>query len=136
MISLYDLAKDLEPKLHDFEFAERTSKTVSLLVALQVLPIKRQAQHAKLHTTFAALFVAAYDQGSEFCLEFSSSAYNRAFNIPSSSFHYIKLMEANGLIDPIGPKQWKITSKLEQAVAPLRYVEPQASQLRDFSLSI
>ena len=132
MISLYDLAKDLEPKLNDFEFAERTSKTVSLLVALQVLPIKRQAQHAKLHTTFAALFVAAYDQGSEFCLEFSSSA----FNIPSSSFHYIKLMEANGLIDPIGPKQWRITSKLEQAVAPLRYVEPQASQLHDFSLSI
>ena len=105
MISLYDLAKDLEPKLHDFEFAERTSKTVSLLVALQVLQIKRQAQHAKLHTTFAALFVAAYDQGSELCLQFSSSAYNRAFNIPSSSFYCIKLMEANGLIEPIGPKQ-------------------------------
>lgn len=121
--SLYDYATEAEFLLQDFLHAERCAKTVSLLMAQGVLPIKRQKQHAMLHMTFASLLVQAYEDGGEFEAKFSSTAYNSRHNVPSATHFMLKLMVAQGLLEEIGVKTYKITEALEQAVGPIELNE-------------
>ena len=54
--SLYDLAEQVDGRLDDFAFAERTAKVETALTATQVLPIKRAIQHETQHKKLSALF--------------------------------------------------------------------------------
>lgn len=119
MNSIYDFAPEAEFLLQDFLHVERCAKTVSLLMAKGVLPIKRQKQHTQLHMTFASLLVQAHDDGGEFEAKFSSTAYNARYGIPSTTSYMLRLMTAQGLLEEIGVKQYRITETLEQAVGPI-----------------
>lgn len=117
--TLYELAPHIEYKLQALEFSERTARTVSLLVALDVLPTKRQILHAQLHTTTAALFVAACDAGGAFELPYTSMALQRRYGLHSGMSQIVRLMEAKGLLEATGKQQYRIIHPLTQAVQPL-----------------
>ena len=123
MICLYDLIDDLPHLIKNFEFAERVAKTKSLLRAEQILPLKRANQHDWLHSSFAGLFVKAYDCGGEFELPFTSSLYNSKAGLPSNAYGLIRLLEAKGFLRPLGKKQWSIEPLFANAVGPLTDLE-------------
>ena len=119
MICLYDLVDDLPRLVEDFVFAERVAKTKSLLHAEQILPLRRANQHDWLHSSFAALFVKAYDLGGEFELRFTSSLYNSKAGLPSNAYGLIRLLEAKGFLKVVGNKQWSIEPLFVHAVGRL-----------------
>ena len=120
MITLHELSNETQYLMQDFLFIERVNKTKALLTAVGVLPTLRQKQHELLHNNFAALFVSAYDKGGEFELSHISTFYSVKAGLPSKTYVMLQLMEAKGLLVPIGDKQWRITSRLAIAVVPLK----------------
>ena len=110
--------------MQDFLFIERVNKTKALLTAVGVLPTLRQKQHELLHNNFAALFVSAYDKGGEFELSHISTSYSVKAGLPSKTYVMLQLMEAKGLLVPIGDKQWRMTSRLMLGVGPLEDADP------------
>ena len=123
MITLHELNTETQYLMQDFLFMERVNKTKSLLTAVGVLPTLRQQQHELLHNNFAALFVAAYDNGGDFAVSHISNFYNTKVGLPSKTYGWLQLMEAKGLLKSIGDKQWMITPKLTMAVGPLELGE-------------
>lgn len=121
--SLYDYAPEAEFLLQDFLHIERCNKVQSLLVAKGVLPLKRQRQHQLLHATLASLLVQAWDGGGVFTAAYSSTAYNARYGIPSTTNYMLRLMVAEGLLEEIGVKTYRITETLEQAVGPIELNE-------------
>lgn len=119
MNSFYDFAPSAKELLGGVVHAERCARTLSLLVATGVIPVLRQQQHNQLHMTFCSILVQAFDDGGEFEAKFSSTAYNSRHQVPSATPWMLRLMVAQGLLEDIGPKQFRITDKLAQAVGPL-----------------
>ena len=119
MITLHELNRMTPMLMNNIFFIERVNQTKSLLTALGVLPVLRAKQHEQLHNNFAALFVAAYDKGGQFELAHVSNFYSVKAGLPSKTYVMLQLMEAKGLLMPIGEKQWQTTQRLELAVEPL-----------------
>ena len=124
MITLHGLSNETQYLMQDFLFIERVNKTKALLTAVGVLPTLRQKQHELLHNNFAALFVSAYDKGGEFELSHISTSYSVKAGLPSKTYVMLQLMEAKGLLVPIGDKQWRMTSRLMLGVGPLEDADP------------
>ena len=120
--SLYDLAEQVDARLNDFAFAERTAKVETALTATQVLPIKRAVQHESQHKKLAAIFVQAFDSNTEFDLDYVSKSYNRRLGLPSNIYTSLRFMELLGLIKSTGAKSWKL-DKLAPVAAPLTAFE-------------
>ena len=120
--SLYDLAEQVDARLNDFAFAERTAKVETALTATQVLPIKRAVQHEAQHKKLAAIFVQAFDSNTEFDLDYVSKSYNRRLGLPSNIYTSLRFMELLGLIKSTGAKSWKL-DKLRPIAQPLNYYE-------------
>ena len=124
MITLHELSNETQYLMQDFLFIERVNKTKALLTAVGVLPTLRQKQHELLHNNFAALFVSAYDKGGEFELSHISTSYSVKAGLPSKTYVMLQLMEAKGLLVPIGDKKWRMTSRLMLGVGPLEDADP------------
>ena len=124
MITLHELSNETQYLMQDFLFIERVNKTKALLTAVGVLPTLRQKQHELLHNNFAALFVSAYDKGGEFELSHISTFYSVKAGLPSKTYVMLQLMEAKGLLAPIGDKKWRMTSRLMLGVGPLEDADP------------
>ena len=92
--SLYDLAEQVDGRLDDFAFAERTAKVETALTATQVLPIKRAVQHETQHKKLSAIFVQAYDSNVEF--DIFKTLYSPEFNKKIDRFS-LKLQGIVGL---------------------------------------
>lgn len=119
MKSLYELASEVNGHLTDILFVERANRTQSLLTATGVLPIKRKRQNELLHLKFCGMLVLAFDSGGEFKAQYSSTAYNSRHSVPSTTHFMLRLMVAQGLLEDIGTKQYRVTGLLKIAVGPL-----------------